>query len=200
MSFHLQSMNRRPDHIKNGHDEWYTKKETYDYLNQKFGPFTLDPFAHELSHLCPRYYTKEQDAFQQDWGRNKAFCNPPYSLVERAISYTIMNHYEAWFLTNAATDNRWFHRWIAPHCDELYFFRGKLYFDENPAEKRKRLLAKYKANFCEEMMKIENPAPRPSIFFHIPNSDATFGDKKWGVLYRNLKEELATKPAAYHLQ
>lgn len=201
-TFSLQPMTKkkpRYNHNQNFHDEWYTPEDLFEYLNLKFGPFTLDPFATEESHLCPTYITKEQDAFKTDWGDHLAFCNPPYSIVAEAIKHCVMNPYEGWFLVNALTANGWFHKWVAPHCDELYFFRGKISFNENLIEKRKRLKRKYKDEFTEAHMKENFCNAQPSIFLHIPRTAEEQGEPKWGVLARSLKEDGRTLPPMYHL-
>jgi len=48
-------------------DEWATPQWVFDKWNDSFH-FTLDPCADDQNHKCERYYTKEQDGLQHDWG------------------------------------------------------------------------------------------------------------------------------------
>ena len=58
-------------------DQWATPQWLYDELNKKFN-FNLDPYADETNCKCKKYFNKEQNGLQQDWGGQRVFCNPPY--------------------------------------------------------------------------------------------------------------------------
>lgn len=48
-------------------DQWSTPQDFYDKLDQEFH-FDLDPCADSTNHKTPKYFTKEQDGLQQNWG------------------------------------------------------------------------------------------------------------------------------------
>src|SRR3989304_872353 len=59
-------------------DEWRPPPWLFDRLNAKFGPFDLDAAATAGNRLCPRFWTREDDALTKPW-EGRVFCNPPYS-------------------------------------------------------------------------------------------------------------------------
>lgn len=48
-------------------DEWETPSEVFEKLNEEFG-FTLDPCANANNHKCSKYFTKELDGLNKNWG------------------------------------------------------------------------------------------------------------------------------------
>lgn len=48
-------------------DDWATPQAFFDGLNKEFN-FELDVCANDQNHKCARYFTKEQDGLQMDWG------------------------------------------------------------------------------------------------------------------------------------
>lgn len=63
-------------------DEWETPQKTFDELNKEFR-FDLDPCADESNHKCEKYFTKEQDGLQQDWGGAQRILQSP--IRQRAV-------------------------------------------------------------------------------------------------------------------
>jgi phage N-6-adenine-methyltransferase len=57
--------------------DWATPQELYDELNEEFH-FTLDVAASDKNAKHTNYFTEEQDALKQDWGKNNCFMNCPY--------------------------------------------------------------------------------------------------------------------------
>lgn len=53
-------------------DNWATPQELFDVLDAEFH-FDLDPCADETNHKCEKYFTKEQDGLQQNWGGVSSF-------------------------------------------------------------------------------------------------------------------------------
>jgi phage N-6-adenine-methyltransferase len=64
--------------IKGRKDEWQTPRWLFDILNAIFH-FTIDAAANADNTLLPRHWDREQDALQQDWSKERAWCIPPYS-------------------------------------------------------------------------------------------------------------------------
>lgn len=48
-------------------DDWETPQEFFDEWNKQFH-FTLDACANDSNHKCNRYFNKEQNGLEQDWG------------------------------------------------------------------------------------------------------------------------------------
>jgi phage N-6-adenine-methyltransferase len=72
--------------LNSASDEFGTPQHIFLPLHEEFH-FTIDACASIENALLPRYYTKEQDAFVQDYTGERVFCNPPYSRgnVKRAF-------------------------------------------------------------------------------------------------------------------
>lgn len=112
-------------------DDWETPQEFFDCLDEEFG-FTLDVCADDFNHKCSKYYTKEQDGLQQEWGDESVWCNPPYG---RQIALWVRKCYlhgknggVAVMLVPARTDTKWFHNvWGKPNV-EIRFVKGRLKF------------------------------------------------------------------------
>jgi phage N-6-adenine-methyltransferase len=111
-------------------EEWPTPPALFAKLNRRYR-FTLDPCATAENAKCALYFTKEHDGLQQDWGRHRVFCNPPYG---RAIGNWARKCFEASqvgalvvLLVPARPDTRWFHSWVQGKAD-IEFIRGRLRF------------------------------------------------------------------------
>ena len=112
-------------------DLWATPQDFFDKLNSEFG-FTLDPCATKANAKCGKYYTKEEDGLQQDWGGHVVFCNPPYGRelpkwVEKAYNESKKPGTTVVMLIPARTDTRYFHDYIY-HKAEIRFLKGRLKF------------------------------------------------------------------------
>lgn len=116
-------------------DEWATPTATFAALDAEFR-FNLDPCATDSNHVCPDYYTKEDDGLTKDWGGRRVFCNPPYG---REIGKWVKKCYEesqkpdtlAVMLIPARTDTAYFHDYIYGKAREIRFVRGRLHFNES---------------------------------------------------------------------
>lgn len=64
-------------HFRSRTCEWSTPPATFDALNDRYGPFSLDPCATVDNAKCARYYTREEDGLAQVW-TGRVFVNPPY--------------------------------------------------------------------------------------------------------------------------
>ena len=56
-----------PALLSSSTDEWATPQELFDKLNEAFH-FTLDPCATPENAKCAKFYTREQNGLEQDWG------------------------------------------------------------------------------------------------------------------------------------
>jgi phage N-6-adenine-methyltransferase len=118
------------EHRKDG-AEWATPKDVFDPLDAEFH-FTLDAAASDSNHKCAKYYTKEQDALQQEWTGN-IFCNPPFH--RHHIRKWLLKGIEAAragatvvFVLPVRTDTRWFHDLVQGKA-EVRFVSGRIRFE-----------------------------------------------------------------------
>lgn len=58
--------------------EYGTPVDLFERYNRLYG-FTLDVCAAPDKARCARFFTREQDGLQQDWGTEICWCNPPYT-------------------------------------------------------------------------------------------------------------------------
>ena len=112
-------------------EEWETPIDLYCLLDGEFR-FTLDPCATEKNRKCQKYYTKEDDGLQQDWGGHTVFCNPPYGKkigdwVRKCYEESKKENTIVVLLIPARTDTAYFHDYIYGRS-EIRFLRGRLKF------------------------------------------------------------------------
>ena len=113
-------------------DEWATPQDLFDELNREFG-FTLDVCATPDNAKCDQYFTKEQNALDQQWS-GVCWMNPPYG---RVINDWMAKAWEAYeqgatvvALVPSRTDTRWFHQYALK--GEVRFIKGRLKFGGSP--------------------------------------------------------------------
>jgi len=68
-----------------GSFEWYTPAWVYERARHVMGSIDLDPAssaqAQAFGNTSARYFTKENNALERDWGDcGNVFCNPPYTV------------------------------------------------------------------------------------------------------------------------
>lgn len=141
--------------------EWATPRWLFDRYDREFQRFTLDAAATDANALCPRYYTRAEDALSRDWGTERVWCNPPYGdgdvgrFVAKAHRAS-MNGATVVVLVPARTDTAWFHDHALPH-GELRFLRGRVNFGD----------AGHNAPFPSMVVVF-----RPSLLVHYPHRPA----------------------------
>ena len=71
----------------------------FAFLNQLWGPFTIDAFASQMKTQLPRFWSRynddkmlARDALQQDWTSEALYCNPPYALIPRILNLVHQFH------------------------------------------------------------------------------------------------------------
>lgn len=113
-------------------EEWPTPQDFFDQLNAEFD-FTLDPCATPENTKCSRFFTIRHDGLEQDWGKHRVFCNPPYGRQMRQWAHKCLEASQRGalvvLLAHARTDTRWFHDFVYGYA-ELRFVRGRLKFGE----------------------------------------------------------------------
>ena len=119
-------------------DEWSTPDEFYALLDERFGPFTLDPCATQANAKCAKFYTMEDDGLSRSWQEETVFVNPPYSKVKdwvkKAYDETRWNEAKSdkstmvVMLLPARTDTKMFHEYINGGAQWVFFIKGRLKF------------------------------------------------------------------------
>ena len=123
--------------------DWGTPQRLFDHLNGLFG-FTVDGCAHAGNNKLPRYWTEEQDCFNQSWKGEKIWFNPPFDekerwhkeivkrlREEREISYP-MNAPDVFMLIPLDTSTRLWQEIISsPWVHVIYAIKGKIRFVES---------------------------------------------------------------------
>lgn len=115
-------------HFSSKTDDWSTPQDLFDELN-KIHKFTLDVCASPSNAKCKTFFTKEQNALEQEW-YGVCWMNPPYG---REIGQWMKKAYETSFnnsqvvcLVPARTDTAWWHDYAMK--GEITFLRGRLKF------------------------------------------------------------------------
>ena len=134
--FQIWNKNRLTDFSQK--NDFWTPKEVFDALNERFGPFEVDLAASDENHLVDNFFTIDDNALEMEWD-GVAWCNPPYvkqedktslrdwvakareSVIEGDADRIVM-------LIPAYTSNGYWHTEIFPYASHLVFFRYRLDF------------------------------------------------------------------------
>ena len=120
-----------PAYFKSNKDDWETPDNFFAALNERYR-FTLDVCASADNAKCKRFFTKEDDALAQDWGKEVCWMNPPYgrhisewlhhARIAAGLGATVVA------LLPARTDTAWWHEHVMRRSSEVYFVKGRLKF------------------------------------------------------------------------
>lgn len=111
-------------------DSWFTPVALFERWNAEF-KFTLDAAGHEeapVSQIIGQknfgdVFTIEDDGLRRSWGRNRVWCNPPYSdiapWVAKAHDEMAFGRCEAVVMLVPAnrTEQPWWANWIENNRD-----------------------------------------------------------------------------------
>lgn len=117
-------------HFSSARDDWATPQWLFDKYDAIYH-FDLDVAASAENTKCKRFFSKEDDALKQDWGRNTCWMNPPYA---RGVTDAfIKKAYEASLagatvvcLIPARTSNRSWHDYVMK--GEIEYLKGRVKF------------------------------------------------------------------------
>lgn len=112
-------------------DDWETPQDFFEEWNKQFH-FSVDACANDSNHKCNRYFSKEQNGLEQDWGGETVWCNPPYGKsigqwVRKCWTEAQKGKTKVVALLPARTDTRWFHDYVYGKAI-VYFVKGRLKF------------------------------------------------------------------------
>ena len=140
--------------VGHGSAEWRTPPELFARLNRRF-LFDYDAFASHDNALCDLYSTvdgtfrkvgnspyqerlytiaDEGDGLTFNWQNLRVWLNPPYSrgLIDQCVEKAYEERNNAAIivaLLPAATETRWFQRWILPYCHVDWLPKRVRYID-----------------------------------------------------------------------
>ena len=103
-------------------------------LRLKVGEPTIDLFADQELHMCPRWFGhggEHLNSFEMDWGREElGWCNPPFSRLQEVVQKIVDDRAKVILIMPHWTSNQWFHD-IQPYVQRKYFYKkGTLFFEQ----------------------------------------------------------------------
>ncbi len=117
-----------------GNDNWGTPDWLFGFLNQNFGPFSVDTCADALNtKVDGSFFDEAQDGLAQQW-TGKCWCNPPYSNVAAWVKkaydsvYTEQTAERVVLLVANRTETEWFHEFATKGL--VFFLRTRVAFVE----------------------------------------------------------------------
>ena len=115
-------------HFSSKTAEWSTPDDLFAELDETFH-FDLDACASPANAKCARFFTKEQDALQQEW-RGTVWMNPPYGseifdFMRKAYESSLAGATVV-CLVPSRTCTRWWHGYARRGC--VVQLRGRLRF------------------------------------------------------------------------
>lgn len=121
-------------HYMSKSNEWATPVKFFEYLDNRFGRFNLDPCSTHENAKCENHFTIEDDGLQQSWGGYNSFINPPYGRqikdwIEKGYKESLKENTKVTMLIPARTDTIYWHDWIFGKAD-IYFIKGRLKFND----------------------------------------------------------------------
>jgi phage N-6-adenine-methyltransferase len=113
-------------------DDWPTDLRFFATLEERFGPFDLDPCSTAENAKCARFFTRADNGLEQEW-TGRVFMNPPYG---QTIGLWMAKAWQASqttaelvvCLVPARTDTAWWHDYATR--GEVEFVRGRLRFGD----------------------------------------------------------------------
>ncbi|XP_052715456.1 uncharacterized protein LOC128188443 isoform X2 [Crassostrea angulata] len=91
-----REMNETADYLSKlvDYDDWSVSDEFFEFMNNMWGPYTVDRFANYLNKKLPRFNslfwnpgTDAVDCFSQDWSSDNNWLVPPIHLVMRSLRH-----------------------------------------------------------------------------------------------------------------
>lgn len=136
--------------------DYATPQAFIDAVERRWGPLTWDLAAETTTAKAPGWFTKEEDAFKQDWTVTRLgdhlWLNPPFGqiakwarmCVEARMCATAGRRWE-WrleLLVPASVGADWFATHVYPYADVLAL-HGRLSFDGKASFPKDCMLCRY---------------------------------------------------------
>lgn len=123
-------------YLSTGNNEHPTPIELFNNIAAKLElEFDYDLAASATNTKCEKFYTKEQNALEQEWDAPVNWCNPPYSkdlqplFIKKAYDSSKKYGNTFVFLIPLRADTKVWHDYIWGKAD-VYIFRGRPKFYE----------------------------------------------------------------------
>lgn len=118
-------------HYSSKSKQWETPRELYERLNERYGPFTLDPCATLENAKCEKFFTIDDNGLAQSWQGETVFMNPPYGRqigkwIEKAYRESL-GEATVVCLIPARTDTAYWHDYVM-RAGEIVLLRGRVRF------------------------------------------------------------------------
>ena len=95
--------------------DWKLNPVLFRRIDDLLGPIKVDLFASRITNQCPAYYSwrpdpyaTATDAFLQDSSYKKGFANPPWCLIGRVLSQTLMQQAQVILLAPVWKTQPWY--------------------------------------------------------------------------------------------
>jgi phage N-6-adenine-methyltransferase len=108
-----------------------TPDKLFKFLNNHFGPFTLDAAADANNTKCEKYISEEMDGLDWPWAPNNVFINPPYKKLRfwmQKISQEVQLGARVTAVLPGWMDRPWFHEHVLHKAQIIYFVQGRIRF------------------------------------------------------------------------
>ena len=112
-------LNVRADYLSRAvcPQEWMIHPELFRYIDNHFGPHTIDRFASFRTAQLPRYNsrlydpaTEAVDAMAQHWGHENNFVNAPFSMLPRILDKIVAEQAEVTIIAPAWPAQVWYQK------------------------------------------------------------------------------------------
>lgn len=118
-------------HYSSEKHTWETPQDFFEEIDNIF-KFNLDCCAEQETAKVKEFYSKEQDALQQDW-HGVVWCNPPYGreqikFINKALDEHKKHDSTVVLLIPARPDTKVWQDIIFPNANQVCFIRGRLKF------------------------------------------------------------------------
>lgn len=98
--------------------EWTLHPKLFQYLDNLWGPHTVDRFANMGNHVLPKYNSRYMDPLcsavdalaQSDWGAENNWINPPFRLLNQVLDKIVASQAWATVIAPAWLGQTWFRR------------------------------------------------------------------------------------------
>ena len=169
-----RSENSKADYISKiiDHEDWGTTYDFFNFMNELWGPFTVDRFANSKNFKVSRFNTKfwceeteAVDAFSQNWVGENNWLVPPIALIIRVIDHLLLCKARGTLIVP---------NWPSSPFWTRIFVKGYQYH-----------------KYVMDVLEFE---PNQNIFIHGENESSIFGSDKF------TSKVLAIKLDAMHVQ
>jgi phage N-6-adenine-methyltransferase len=142
-----QAKNHPQQKAREDVDDRAIRDEDFAPLHERFR-FTVDAAAAPHNAKLPRYWTRDDDALQQNWWAERVWCNPPYSEIPRWVNkawatwetareHDALDHRTAIVMLLPAnrTEQKWWQQQVEPALRaragdfHVEFLPGRMRFD-----------------------------------------------------------------------